>query len=169
MGNRIFDIALPTQYKGRPIRYRQPFTMAADLVVPPETNGQVFADSSFYNALDMPFEVTAMIPNVTMLTSGGDPEPIPEEVGNLDDLFAYIRLYVSMVTSNTPVTFVSSRLSVLLEKDTLIWPFDAPIVLETRNGFKVAADNQLPADTGEDTNGGVRVELAFKGSLLALG
>ena len=162
MAERIFSIPLPTVYKGQAIRYRQPFTMAADLVVPASTAGQVFADSSFYNALDMPFEVTKLIPNVTTLDGSGIPQADPTGIASLN---SYVRLMIQMITSNTPVTFVSSRLSVLIDKGALIWPFDAPVVLETRNGFKVSCDNQL---TSAKAAGGIRMELTFVGSLLAL-
>lgn len=158
----IFNIPLPEIYKGRRIRYRQPFAMAADLVVPASTAGQVFADSSFYNALDMPFEVTRMVPNVTTLDVSGVPQADPTSIASLN---SYVRLFIQMITSNTPTTFASSRLSVLINKNTLAWEFDSPVVFETRNGFKVSCDNQL---TSAKAAGGIRMELAFEGSLLAL-
>lgn len=157
-------IQLPDVYKGRPIRQRLPFIMAGDLVVPASTSGRQYADGTFYYAQDLPFEVMRMIPNVTTLDSQGVPQQDPTTtIGNP---IRSVQLAIQSIAASRAITLVPTRVSVLVNKDTLAWEFDAPQYLEKGSGYQITVNNLIAVGVAA---GGIRMEISFEGSLIDIG
>lgn len=153
-------VQLPKEYKNRFVKQRLPFALSGDLVVPAATSGRTYPDGTFYYAQDLPFEVVSMHPNVTTLDNNGVPQADP----NIGSTLRSVQIVVQLIGSVRTLTPAACRLSVLV--GSVEWEFDQPLYLERGSGFQVTVNNQIPSGSAA---GGIRMEIAFKGSLLDIG
>ena len=143
------------------IRARHPYVLMADNTVPAATS-RAFQDGSFYHGAELPFEVTRAKPKVVTLDNSGLDQADPNKggVGHLV-LLSIRKLGKSLDLLGNP-----TRLVTLIDDTTGFWDFDAPEYLSTKDGFQpVMVTNSVPVG---DAAGGIRVSLAFQGSLLEL-
>ncbi len=157
---------LPDKFSGRKIKRRIPYALAGDLTITASAIGvaRAFPDGTFYHGVELPFEVTRMKPAVVTLDSNSADQNdlIFATVGTV---FHMVQLQVKLIGASRDMTAVATRLSVLTQSDDNCWQFDAPLTLLQRDGFQVMVTQNVPASVAA---GGVRMELAFLGSLLDL-
>lgn len=150
-----------SKFAGRRIVKRSPYFMPGELVVPASTSGRDFADGTFTHNADYPFEVTAMMPFITTLDVNGLPQNDPG-IGSLRNLYRFVQLQMKFVGIVRDMTKSAQRLSSMTDLGVAVH-FDAPIYLETSQGFAVTVNNFI---TAADAAGGIRMEISFLGSIL---
>lgn len=169
---------LPSQWAGRDITMRIPYTMAGELIVASSQSGTQFPDSVFTNNVDMPFECHRMIPRVTGLDSSNNVQPTQLKEETLLEL---VRLRINDFGKNVIMVKNPTLANTLVKGSSeRTWEWADPYYLVRSEGFQVVVDslviptwngNQFPCDCGGDPITpspltSLRMEVSFQGFLL---
>jgi len=169
---------LPSQWAGRDITMRIPYTMAGELIVGSNQSGQQFPDVTFTNNVDMPFECHRVIPRVTGLDSSKNVQPTQMLQETLQEL---LRLRINDFGKNVIMTKNPTLMNTLVKGSSeRTWEWADPYYLVRSEGFQVVVDslviptwngNQYQCDcTGAafpaDPLSNLRVEISFQGFLI---
>jgi len=131
---------LPLQFAGKDISFRIPYSMAAELAVPPSTFGTVFPEASFLNSIDKPLEVHRVFIN---LAAQGQPtgysfltilDPQPT---TLDQR---IRISITDFSKNEKFMKAPTIVAALLNQLTGAWELEEPYTIVRSEGFQVQID-----------------------------
>jgi hypothetical protein len=128
---------VPAEFADQTIKFRIPYTMYAEVVVNPSTNGQFFPEGSFLHSLDKPLEVWRMRCILTARDNSATPvvfEPQPATLGRR------IRLSVRDLSKNEPLTSDPSMVDALQTSNFETWEWDVPYTITRQEGFVVQAD-----------------------------
>jgi hypothetical protein len=169
---------LPSQWAGRDITMRIPYTMAGELIVASNQSGVQYPDSVFTNNVDMPFECHRMIPRVTGLDSSKNVQANQLPVETMLEL---VRLRVNDFGKNVIMTKNPTLANTLVKGSSeRTWEWADPYYLVRSEGFQVVVDSLLIPDwsgnqfqcncdgTPTDPNplASLRVEVSFQGFLI---
>ena len=152
---------LPTEFAGRKISFRVPYTMPGELIIPANTQGVQFPEGVFLHNSDKPFEIHRVIPRVSALTSVDlntatapppnvvvDP-PVVYQVGNSVDqenasamLERLTRIRIFDFSKNENLTKNAQLLTTLTKgSEEKTWEWAEPYTLVRSEGFQVTIDN----------------------------
>jgi len=177
--------ALPETFADMLIRYRIPYQMPGELLVDPNTAGNVFPEATFLHNQDKPFEIWRMITRLTPLNTDTDPStilgPVLNEGSLYDDLARRIRLSLTDTSKNERITKNPTLLSTLQRENQRSWEWHVPYTLVRQEQIQVAVDalafplvivNEAADGVASDSISRqvdqVRVEISFQGYLLIL-
>lgn len=164
---------LPAVFAGRPIRYREPYSMSAELNLTASQSGISFAEASFLHNVDKPFEIHKARIELTPFDADGN---LILQGPQFLDLTRRVRLGIMDVGKNQQLTKVKQMVSTLVNRDSGAWEWADPYYLVKTEGFDVTADSlafgyTILADddfTTLATLTTLRVELAFQGFLVVV-
>lgn len=166
----------PTQFDGKAIKDRIPYTMRGEMLVPVATSGVQFPETTFQHNVDKPFEIHRVIPDLTGFTDASPTVQVtPTLATNFQNfLDKGVRLNIIDTAKNELLTKNPTLIAQLINKMTRTWEWPKPYTLRCSTNFLVTVDNIIPAAFATGTLGGVasvnvaqiRVELSFQGYLL---
>jgi hypothetical protein len=172
IGNRL----IPEYFAGQPIKYRFPYTMPGELVVPANASGVQFPANAFLHNVDKPFEIWRMLVHITAFDSQSPSQMMEVQPQTLRDR---IRLSIQDLSKNQAITKNPQLVSDLLKENEKTWEWEVPYTIVRQEGMLIAVDSQdLPSVCASDPDdacvplstqvGSVRIEIAFQGFLLYL-
>jgi len=157
---------LPTDYAGRKITFRIPFSMPGELVVDTGGVGVQFPEATFLHNSDKPFEIHRMIPRVTGMTVANVPMTTQPSFDLLERL---MRIRVYDFSKNENLTKNAHLLSTITKgADERSWEWAEPYTLVRSEGFQVTVDNLATVAIVGGTYDKTRIELAFQGFLIVV-
>lgn len=152
-------------FANRKIVARDLYIMQADLTLASGAALTTFPDSSFLHNESLPLEVLEMVPFVDPLNSSSDPLSDTGVEINFMSLFRFVTLTIGYRGKSRNMTKTASRLSAMVQKDTLTLPFYNPVYLERSEGFTVAVEHDVPSASAA---GGIRMEIGFLCNMLTV-
>jgi len=159
---------LPTEFAGRKITFRIPFTMPGELVLNHDQLGVQFPEGTYLHNSDKPFEIHRVIPRLTALDATGTPydSPVPQPSVDLLERLTRVRIYD--FSKNESLTKNSQLVSTITKgTDERTWEWSEPYTVVRSEGFQVTVDNLANvAIIGDATYDQTRFELAFQGFLI---
>jgi hypothetical protein len=150
---------IPTHFAGKRIKFRVPYTMPGELVVPNGTTGLDFPEATFLHTVELDFEIWSAKFAASQLDGNGVPiaEPAP-------GINKFWRVRIQDVSKNQLVTKNAQLVATLIDTNSGEWFWRVPYSIVRAEGFQVTIDNLLPAAPGND----LRAEVTFRGFLLVL-
>ena len=159
---------LPTEFAGRRITFRIPFTMPGELVVAPSTNGTQFPDATFLHNQDKPFEIHRVIPRCSGLNAAGEVYEADQEIHSML-LEQYTRIRIFDFSKNENLMKNPQLLHTLLKGNSEhTWEWAEPYTLVRSEGFQVTVDNAATAAIIGGSYAITRFEVAFQGYLVVV-
>ena len=168
---------LPIAFAGKQITFRIPYSMAAEMDILPNVNGQLFPDASFLLSIDKPMEIHRVIIRLTAkgtLDEDATPTILNPQPGSLEER---IRLNITDFSKNEKLTKTPTLVAALLNRLTGTWEWEEPYTLVRAEGFQVQIDsldfptvivlNDLVLPEAVDVSA-VRVEIDFQGYLIII-
>jgi hypothetical protein len=157
---------LPSEFAGRRITFRVPFTMPGELTIAAGATGVQFPEATYLHNQDKPFEIHRVIPRVTALNANGyvyNPQPIESLLERLT------RIRIFDVSKNENLTKNAQLLHSLVKgEDEKTWEWAEPYTLVRSEGFQVSADNLATQSIVGEEYGSTRLEVAFQGFLVVV-
>lgn len=174
---------LPLKFAGKDIRFRIPYTMPGELVLATQAQGVLFADNTFQQNIDKPFEIHRMNVNIAAYTTNDASPPVNVPIGpqfaaalgagQLDEILRdYVRLRIQDVGKNETINKSAQLVSDLVRKNTGAWEFEEPYTIVRSEGFTISVDTIIPANftitAGDETVTvtNLRVAITFEGFLV---
>lgn len=151
---------MPTHFTGRRIKFRVPYTMPGELIVPNGTAGLEFPEAAFLHNIELPFEIWDMSLHAAQL----DPETGEVLADPLPDIDQFWRLRIQDVSKNQAITKNAQLAAGLKDTNTDTWFWRYPYTIVRAEGFQVSIDNLLPDDPGNE----LRTAITFRGYLIVL-
>ncbi len=164
---------LPSQWGGRDITMRIPYSMPGELILTGNQSGVQFPDVTFTNNIDMPFEGHRMIPRVVALDDANNAlsnQPSQELLQNL------VRARINDFGKNVIMVKNPAFFDALVKGSSeRTWEWADPYYLIRSEGFQVICDtttlivwdgNQIPQDPPDVPLVSLRIEVTFQGFLL---
>ncbi len=150
---------MPTHYGGDSIKFRVPYTFAAELIVPaataaPANLGVDFPAATFEQRIEIPFEIWDMQLDASQLNDNG--VPIAAPAPGIDKFW---RVRIQDTSKNQQMTKNQSLVQTIKDRNTGTWFWRYPYTIVRAEGFDIAVDNLLPANR-------LRAEIAFRGFLI---
>jgi hypothetical protein len=157
-----------TEFNGRRVVFRLPYTMTTEVVVKGEAKGVTAKDTDLMHRMDKPFEVQRIMLRLTGLDTDGrvlDPQPTV-----LDRL---VKVRLTDVSKNERI---SNDLPFRrLPGGEAVWAPSAPIVMVRTEGFEAMFETrkfELAAPDTPDAKASslalIRVQLSLEGETLVL-
>lgn len=178
IGNRL----IPEFFAGQPIKYRFPYTMPGELVVPANASGVQFPANAFLHNVDKPFEMWRMTARVTgMIGATADVAAVIDT--QPFTLEQRVRLSVLDVSKNERITKNPQLISSMQKLNERTWEWDPrPYTIIRQEGMQVTCQSDAyPSVCAPDLGATqptcdlvptpitfVRVEVVFQGWLLIL-
>jgi hypothetical protein len=169
---------LPTQFAGKLITFRIPYTLPGELLV---TNGAVgiqFPDATFLHNVEKPVEVHRMTVRITPFDNATPAAQLtPAFVGAIPSLMnileKYVRIRVSDTSKNEFLTKNAQLVDGISPQNEKVWNWAEPYTMVRSEGFQIAVDNILanfPITVGNTTVtvGALRIEVTFEGFLIVI-
>lgn len=157
---------LSAEWAGRKITQRIPYTMSGELIRAGGLSGQVFPDATFTWAVDMPFEVHRIKPQVTGLT---DANAVVAIQPAQETLLALVRAKIDRIGGTITLTKSPTLLRQLVKGSSeMTWEFAEPDTIVRQEGYSITVDT-LAIPVFADPVARLRIEIAFQGFLLQLG
>lgn len=147
---------VPTHFAGRRIKFRVPYTMPGELNVAAAAAGVEFPEATFLHSVELPFEVWDM--NVDAAQLDGQNVPVAAPAPGINHFW---RIRIQDVSKNQLVTKNAQLVQTLLDNSDGVWYWRVPYTIVRAEGFQVAVDNLLAANT-------LRAEVTFRGFLVVL-
>lgn len=157
---------LATEYAGRKITFRVPYSMPGELIVDASSSGVQFPEATFLHNIDKPFEIHRIIPRVTAIDAGNlvYTAGAAATVTTLLEMCTRIRIFD--FSKNENLTKNAQLIHSLYKGDSeKTWEFADPYTLVRSEGFQVTVDNIATAGIVGGAYAKTRVELTFQGFL----
>lgn len=138
---------------------------------------QSFPDGAFVNNSEHPFEVMRMGYGMTLVGLAATLTPALQNNNTLLTLAQFFQITVRETKLDEPLMKEFTRLSDLVNRQSLSWEFAGPYTMEYEHYFDVEVINTAPGSFASGDVGGIlsvdvaniELELNFQGSLLVLG
>lgn len=129
---------MPSEWAGREIAFRVPYTMHGELIIASGETGQQYPEATFMNNVDKPFEIHRVIPRVTALDENGDEiSPQPDQ----DELQAAVRVSIFDTGKNQNITKNPSLLrSITKGSSERTWEWADPYYLVRSESLQTTLD-----------------------------
>lgn len=151
-----------TQYNGRRIKFRVPYTMPGELIVANAGLNIPFPEGTFLHSVDKPFEIWNVKLQATQSLLGGAAfAPIAAPAPSIDKFW---RVRVRDLSKNQEITKNAQLVDTLKDSNDNVWHWGVPYTIIRAEGMEVSVDNLLAAAGGNV----LRAEIAFRGYLLIL-
>lgn len=129
---------LPLQFANRPITFRVPHNMTAEMDVLPNQSGVVFPEASFLVNVDKPFEIHRIKVRVVAKRTEGEQLVVMEiQPQTLEER---VRIRITDVSKNENLTKNATLVSMLKKDNEGTWEWDEPYTLVRAEGFQVIVD-----------------------------
>lgn len=170
---------LPSQFAGKPILFRIPFTMRGEVLVPNATIGVPFPDAVFLHTVDKPFEIHRMKATIMPFNNATpsvvvSPATLVVQAQDLRTILAdYVRLEIVDQSKNEKLTRNPTLVESLVDNEARTWEWEDPYTIVRAEGFQVTADNLAPAafalvGGAAETVANLSIRLSFQGYLLVI-
>jgi hypothetical protein len=165
----------PEFFAGKRIKFRIPYEMSGEVLVPSNGNGIAVPEEQFRHGIDKPFEIHSFKPQVTAFDDQNPAEiidSVPPEV-----LESRIRLSMVDESKNIRLTKRPTLIRQLITENARTWDWPVPYTIILQEGFQVTCDaDAYPTVCAPDANcdlvqtqiGTARVEATFSGYLIVL-
>jgi hypothetical protein len=168
---------LALQFANRPITFRVPHSMSAEMDVLPNQSGVVFPEAAFLINVDKPFEIHRMKVRLTAKKTNGEQQLVVMEP-QPTTLEERVRLRVTDVSKNENLTKNATLVSMLKKDNEGTWEWEEPYTLVRAEGFQVIVDtlsfptfctpDESCEGVGPVTPEKVRVAVNFQGYLIVV-
>jgi len=150
---------LPDTFAQKKIMYRQPYAMFGEKNVVSLAQNQLFADATYQNATDKPFEIHRMKPVILALDNAGVALPTQPDQ---DLLQSIVRVKIEDLGKSTPLLKVPTPFSTLVKGTAeRTWEWAEPYYLVKSEQFQVSVNcGSIPVITNLAS---LQVLLTFEG------
>ncbi|KKL21528.1 hypothetical protein LCGC14_2444570 [marine sediment metagenome] len=147
------------KFAGKRIKFRVPYTMPGELIVPSPGVNIPFPDATFLQNVELPFEIHSVMLTASQSVLGGaNFIPIAEPAPGIDEFW---RVRISDTSKNQDITKNAQLAATLKNTNRNVWDWKIPFTIIREEGFQVAIDNLLAANF-------LRAEISFIGYHLVL-
>lgn len=156
---------LPSEWAGRVIMDRVPYTISGELVISSNEAALQFPDNTFSNNTDKPFEIHRLIPRLVGVDDAG---VVQADQPDQDTLGELVRLNINDLGLNQIITKNPTLISLLTKGSSeRTWEWADPHYLTRGNQIQVTATS-LPLTAFSESFDELRIGVAFQGFLLVV-
>jgi hypothetical protein len=155
---------LPSEFNGRKILGRIPYTMPGELQIASNTLNNQYPELTFQHNIAMAYEIHRVSITISALDAAGLMyiAAVPPSFF-LDQL---TRIRIEDVMRNQVLTKNPQLVATLLRADTRTWEWADPYIVEASQGFRVSMDNLATPGIVGGAYISSRAAVSFQGNLL---